>query len=131
MKQQEPLNRTRKVTVRFQVDEYSKVYTSFKKTTKRKLSEYIRAVLLHKPITVYTRNRSLDDLVSELIVLKNDLSAIGNNFNQAVKKLHTLDHNSEIRSWVLMNEKSKVELMQKVEEIKVKMAKISEVWLQK
>ncbi len=67
MKQQESLNRTRKVTVRFGADEYQKIYANFRKTTKRKLSEYIRAVLLHKPITVYTRNQSLDDFVSELI----------------------------------------------------------------
>jgi hypothetical protein len=131
MKQPNSLNRTRKVTVRFGVDEYRKIYSSFRKTTKRKLSEYIRAVLLNKPITVYTRNQSLDDFVSELIGLKNELSAIGNNFNQAVKKLHTLDHISEIRTWALMNESCKGELMQKVEEIKEKMAKISELWLQK
>ncbi|MEI9911586.1 MAG: hypothetical protein WDO71_19190 [Bacteroidota bacterium] len=46
---------------------------SFKTTTKRKLSEYIRYVLLDKPITVYTRNQSFDDILASLNGLKNEL----------------------------------------------------------
>ena len=58
---------TRKVTIRFKPEEYSKVNASFSKTTKRKLSEYIRYVLLEKPVTIYTRSESIDDLMAELI----------------------------------------------------------------
>lgn len=131
MKQPETINKTRKVTVRFSPEEFQKIHSHFKNTTKQKLSEYIRSVLLQKKITVYTRSKSLDDFVAELILLKNELSAIGNNFNQLVKKLHTLEHFSEIKAWVQINEASKHQLMKKVEEIKEKMNQISEQWLQK
>ena len=127
----QPINRTRWLHLRLTPQEYETIKKRQAKSTCRKLSEWSRRLLLGKPVTVYTRNQSLDDFVSELILLKNELSAIGNNFNQLVKKLHTLNHISEIKSWAVLNEASKVEFMKKVEEIKEKMSKISEVWLQK
>ena len=124
------INLTRKVTVRFKPAEYNKVHAAFKATTKRKLSEYIRYVLLDKPVTVYTRNKSMDDFMEEMILLRNELSAIGNNFNQTVKRLHTLDRFPEIKSWALHNEKSKENFMQKIEEINQHIAQFSDKWLQ-
>jgi len=130
MKTSEKSKLTRKVTVRFKQEEYNKVNASFKATTKRKLSEYIRYVLLEKPVTVYTRNQSIDDLMAQLILLKNELSAIGNNFNQAVKKLHTMDKNSDLKTWVLLNEKHKENFFKKVDEINQKIIQLSGQWLQ-
>jgi hypothetical protein len=121
---------TRKVTVRFKPEEYSKVNASFRRTTKRKISEYIRYVLLEKPVTVYTRSQSIDDLMAELILLKNELSSIGNNFNQAVKRLHTMDYKQELKSWLLLNEKHKEIFFKKVDEINQKINQLSGQWLQ-
>jgi hypothetical protein len=59
--------------------------------TDRKLSQYARKVLLAKLITVNQRNQSLDYFMAEMIVLRNELNAIGNNYDQAVKRLHTLE----------------------------------------
>jgi len=53
--------------------EYKKIHTGFSLSTKRKLSEYIRSILLNKPITEYTRNRSFDDFVAEMILHRNEL----------------------------------------------------------
>ena len=130
MKTNEKSKLTRKVTVRFKQEEYNKLNASFKSTTKRKLSEYIRYVLLEKPMTVYTRNQSIDDLMTQLILLKNELSAIGSNFNQAVKRLHTMRNSAELKAWVLLNEKHKENFFKKVEEINQKIFQISSLWLQ-
>lgn len=123
-------NRTRKVTVRFAEAEFNKVMHSFRTTTKRKLSEYIRYVLLEKPVTVYTRDQSLDDMLALFNSLKNELSAIGNNFNQAVKRLHTMDRITEIKSWAEAGEKQRELFMEKVAEINQKIAQLSDKWLQ-
>lgn len=120
----------RKVTVRFTDEEYEKLNQSFKMTTKRKLSEYVRAVLLGKPVTVYRRNQSFDDFVAEMILLRNELKAIGNNFNQSVKKLHTMDHDKEIKTWALLNENSKQIFIKKVDEINSKIMQIANKWSQ-
>ena len=130
MKMREKSKLTRKVTVRFKQEEYNKVNVSFKATTKRKLSEYIRYVLLEKPVTVYTRNQSIDDLMAQFILLKNELSAIGSNFNQVVKRLHTMDKNPELNAWVLLNEKHKENFFKKVDEINQKITQLSSQWLQ-
>jgi hypothetical protein len=124
------INLTRRVTIRLKPDEYSKIHSKFKSTTKRKLSEYIRAVLLEKPLTVFTRSKSLDDFISEMILLRSELNSIGNNFNQSVKRLHTLDKIPDIKTWAILNEKSKEILIKKVDEIKEKINQISDKWLQ-
>jgi hypothetical protein len=126
----EKVNLTRKITVRFKPDEYNKVNVSFKATTKKKLSEYIRYVLLEKPVTVYTRDQSVDELMSELVRLRNELSAIGSNFNQLVKRLHTANHFQEIRTLVLLAETDQKKFLEKSNEINLKIAEMSGKWLQ-
>lgn len=130
MKRKEKINRTRRLTVRFSEAEYNKIETSFRTTTKRKLSEYVRFVLLEKPVTVYTRDQSMDDMLALFNSLRNELSAIGNNFNQAVKRLHTMDRIAEIKSWAEASEKQRQLFMEKVSEINQKIAQVSDKWLQ-
>ena len=72
----------------------------------------------------------MDDLMAELILLKNELSAIGNNFNQVVKRLHTMDDKQDLQSWLLLNEKHKENFFKKVEEINQKITQLSDQWLQ-
>lgn len=63
----------------------------FEKSTCQKMSEYCRSILLGKVTTVKYRNESLDEMFEELVTLRKELNAVGNNLNQAVHKLNTLD----------------------------------------
>lgn len=119
------------ISIRVKPHEYNTIHGHFKNTTCRKLSEYIRKVLLNKPVTVTYRNQSADELLAAMNQLKNELSAIGNNFNQSVKKLHTLDTIPEIRTWAVLNEASKQSLLKKVEEIRQRMNQLYEAWYRK
>ena len=123
--------RTKWVHVRLTPDEYKKIDDRFSATTCRKISDYARKLLLQKPVTIYTRNESLDDFMTEMILLRNELNALGNNYNQVVKKMHTLEHLHEFKSWVLLNEQQQQRLLLKVGEIKEKINSISDKWLQK
>jgi hypothetical protein len=123
-------NRNQWLHIRLTESELEKLNTGFEKSTSRKLSEYARRILLEKPITYYQRNQSIDDFVTEMILLRNELSAIGNNFNQAVKKLHTLDDVPEIKTWAILNESIKEKFMQKIEEIKKHINQFSDQWSQ-
>jgi hypothetical protein len=122
--------RNRLIGLRLTAKEYEKIETAWKRTTCRKLSEYVRRVLFNKPITVYQRNQSLDDFMTEMIQLRSELNGIGNNFNQAVKKLHTLHQITEFRSWIITYELEKQTLLNKVDEIKARINKIADQWLQ-
>ena len=72
----------------------------------------------------------MEPFISEMILLRSELNFIGNNFNQSVKRLHTLDEISEIKVWAILNEKSKEIFIKKVDEIKGKINQISDKWLQ-
>jgi hypothetical protein len=119
------------LTVRLNEDEEKKLNKFFSRTTSGSLSEYARDVLLSEPVNVIYRNQSADEFLSEMILLKKELNAIGNNFNQAVHKLHMLDHVPEIKAWAILNESSKKVFIKKVDEIKVKMNQIYQQWSQK
>ena len=121
---------SRKVTIRLSPEVFNKLNIGYKKSTKQKLSEYIRAILMDKPITVYVRNQSYDDFVAEMILLRNELKAIGNNFNQYVKKLHAMEHETEIKTWAMLNENNKQLFFKKVEEINSKISQIEGKWSQ-
>lgn len=123
--------RTKWLHIRLNETEYSIINSNWQKTTTRELSDYARRALLKKPVTIRYRNGSADEILAELIRLKNELHAIGNNFNQAVHKLHTLDTIPQVKIWLLANESLKNSFLKKTEEIKVWMALIYEQWSQK
>ena len=123
-------NRSRLVGVRFKQEEYRLLHDKYKTTTCRQLSEYIRRVLFDKKITVFSRNKSMDDFMTELIVLRKELAAIGNNLNQAVKTLHTYREISEVKIWILFNDGMIKEIAKHTEEIKSQINQFSESWSQ-
>jgi len=123
-------NRNKWLHLRLKPEEYQKIHKRFSKSTCRKLSEYARKILLDEPLTMNYRNQSLDEFMSEIILLRRGLNALGNNFNQAVRRLHTLQQIAEFKAWILSYEQEKKILFIKVKEIKMYIQKISEKWLQ-
>ena len=63
-----------------------------------------------------------------MLQLKKELNAIGNNYNQAVKKLHTLDRDQEVKKWVVENEIVRQKFLRLTEQIFFKMNQIHEQW---
>lgn len=122
--------RTKWLHLRLTPDEYQKIMNEFNKSTCRKISDYARKNLLQKPIVSTYRNQSLDDFMAEMIRLRSELNAIGNNFNQAVKKLHTLHQIADFKHWIISYELEKKILFNKVDEIKKHIQKFAESWLQ-
>ena len=118
------------ISFRVKPQEYEQIHRHFSATTNRKLSEYARKVLLNKPVVIKYRNQSADEFLSAMIPLKNELNAIGNNLNQAVKKLHTLNQIPEFKNWLTSYETDRQILFKKVDEIKSKINQIYEQWLQ-
>lgn len=127
---EEQNNRTKWLHLRLTPDEYQKIMKEFNKSTCRKISDYARKNLLQKPIIGTYRNQSLDDFMAEMIRLRGELNAIGNNFNQAVKKLHTLQKITDFKHWLISYELEKKIFFNKVDEIKKHIQKFAESWLQ-
>ena len=123
-------NRSRKVTVRFTIAEYEQLQDLLANTTCRQLSEYIRRLVLGKPVTIKVRHQSLDDLLEELVSLRGALNAIGHNYNQAVKKLHTLRQIPEFRNWLTTHEEMGQMLLQQSAFLSQRIAQIADRWWQ-
>ncbi len=123
-------NRNKRIICRLTQEEHAKIERGWKASACRKLSDYMRRCLLGKPIIVTYRNSSQDDLMTELARLRNELNNIGNNFNQVVKKMHTLNHIPEFRSWLIAYEIEKNILGNKIDDIRNTVKKLLEIWLQ-
>lgn len=123
-------NRSKRIICRLTPEELAKLEKKWKASTCRKLSDYIRHSLFDKPIITTYRNSSQDDLMAELTRLRNELNNVGNNFNQVVKKMHTLHHIPEFRSWLIAYEIEKNILANKVDDIRNTVKKLLGIWLQ-
>lgn len=130
MKEKKPF-RDRWLTIRLSKDEEEALAKFFQKTTCQSLSEYGRAVLLKEPVVVLIRNASADDFLEEMVGLKKELNAIGNNFNQAVHRLHTLDEFPDVKLWILLSESQRAALLKKTDDILQKLTQIHSLWLPK
>lgn len=129
MMEEQKTKRTRWLHLRLTPEEYKIIMVFYLQSTCRKLSEYARMQLIKKPVIGKYRNQSQDDLMSEIIALRNELNAIGNNFNQSVKRLHTLNDFTEFRQWIIRYELDKNTISSKLENLKKSIQKIGELWL--
>ena len=93
-------------------------------------SEYARKVLLGKPKVLQYRDDSLVDFETEMLELKRELRAISGNFDQMIRRLHTLQHLPGIQPWVQLNEEDKTRLDKQIETISADIETIFELWLQ-
>jgi len=124
-------NRTHRLIVRFKPAEFELIEKRFKKTLFRKLSEYTRNVLLEKTITVTYRDKAMDDVLEELILLRRELNAIGNNLNQAMRQINSVHGNADTKLWAnlltIVNGKVEPAILQ----IKERMNHYADIWSQK
>jgi hypothetical protein len=122
--------RNKVLVVRLNEEEYSELQRLFKNTTCRNRSDYVRRIVLVRPVTVKYRNSSVDDFLTDMLAMKKELNAVGNNFNQSVHKLHMLDHLPEFRAWAIKNEQDKVVLFGKIDNIMKRVNEMYKLWSQ-
>lgn len=129
MKEQD--NKIKVIHIRMSESEYNSLHKHFSQTTCRKFSQYLRKLIFGKAVTVNIRNASLDDFMTEIMLLKKELSSIGNNINQAVKKLHTTKDFEQAKNWYVALELERWDLHKTVDKIQSLIEQKTEEWLQK
>ncbi len=118
------------VNTRFSSTEFETLQQHFKTSTHKDLACYVREVVLKKPVNVNFRNQSVDDFVTDMTAMRRELNAIGNNFNQAVHRLHSLQQLPELRQWLLLNEQDKTQLFRQLESIQTRINQLYKLWSQ-
>ena len=122
---------TRVLLTRFKQTEYDQLNKRFNNTRFRKLSEYVRSVLLDKPVTVNYRDKSMDDVLEEMVLLRQELNAIGNNLNQAMRSINSAHGNADTRLWMSLLSVINTKLEPAISQIKEQMNQYADIWSQK
>lgn len=123
-------NRKRRIYVRLTDKEFSTLGSRCKNTTCRSVSDYVRRCLFSKPITTISRDASADEAITQMSHLNRELNAIGNNFNQLVRKINATSQTAEMKGLLLLFESQKKILFSKIDEVKEQLQKLAEKWLQ-
>lgn len=128
MKKKEKSNRVRRIIFRLTEQEFEQLNGRLQQTIYKNISELLRYMVFQRKITVYTRDASMDDFMAEMIWLRNELNAIGNNFNQAVRRLNTFRKVTDLLPWYLENRSQYKQLLDKVGEIKHRINDFADRW---
>jgi|HubBroStandDraft_2_1064218.scaffolds.fasta_scaffold162290_2 hypothetical protein len=112
------------IHLRVTEEEYSKLQNVYQGTTCRMFSDFLRTVLLRRPITVYYRNRTADEFVTVALQLKNEMNDIGRNFNQVVRKINIAHSDDELGLYLFDLHIQQDEARYKIKEICLKMEQI-------
>lgn len=131
MKRDKNAIRNKWVTLRMNEAEYKLLEQNRRRTTEKNNSNYLRKLALHLPLTQLTRNQSIDECTAALIGIKKELNLIGQNLNQVVHKLHTLDRIAEFRSWAEQYEATRQSIQEATTGLLIKAHQILQQWSQK
>ncbi|QQL49886.1 plasmid mobilization protein [Mucilaginibacter ginkgonis] len=119
------------LNLRLTEDEFKTFKKHQQKSIFRKMSDYGRALLLNKPVTIYYRDKSADNAIEELAILRRELNAIGRNINQVTKQINTANGKPVPGSWIELIRMINKRLEPKMDEIQERMNKFSDLWSQK
>ncbi|MCO6147903.1 plasmid mobilization relaxosome protein MobC [Flavobacterium sp. NRK1] len=123
-------NRKRRIYVRLTEKEFTILESRYKNTTCRSVSDYVRHCLFSRAINTITRDASADEVIIQMSYLNRELNAIGNNFNQLVKKVNASSQTAEIKGMLFLFDSQKKTLFSKIDEVKAQLQKLAEKWLQ-
>ncbi len=123
-------NKTRWVHVRLSEAEREQLQENFSRTTERKISAYVRNILLGKPMIKGVRNLTGEAYFRSFSQLLKDLNGVANNFNQAVHKLHTLRQHPQYLRWLVAYQSDQERLLKDIEAIKKFINDNAGRWLQ-
>jgi len=124
-------NRSKYLKVRLKPSEEEMLIKQFKKSRFQNISEYGRAVILGKPVTIIYRDKSMDEVLEELILLRRELNFIGNNLNQAVKNINSVHGAPDIILWQHLLNIISGKLEPSITQIKERMNNYADLWSRK
>ena len=124
-------NRSKWLKIRLKPSEEKRLNKRYKKSTFQNLSEYGRAMILGEPVTVIHRDKSMDEVLEELALLRRELNSVGNNLNQAVRNINSAHGLPDSRLWMNLLTIINGKLEPSITQIKERMTKYADLWSQK
>jgi mobilization protein MobC len=86
-----PENKLLKHRVTTKIDEqtYQRLCRLLDQNPRNDMSRLVRAILTNRPVRIFTRDMTLDNLMEELTRLRTEIKHIGVNINQMTKKFNS------------------------------------------
>lgn len=124
--EQLPNARQRRLNIRLSQQEWDKVHKLASNTTCRSVSEYARKVLEEKPVKVFYRNKSFDELEEKMTDLLSRMESYAGTFTSLAKRMSILYNIPEIKAALPLLLASEKHFLLQMEEIKEQLQKISD-----
>lgn len=119
-----------RIDVRLTGAEHSKIDNMYKISTCRTKAQYVRELIFNRPVRIFYRNQSLDDLIEEIVILNREINILKEHQSKTLEILYTYKNSSELNESIQLAALKITGLHKKMDEVKNQMEKITEKWLQ-
>ena len=124
------LTKIRSVYLGLTYGEYYTIERKYKTSTCHSLSEYLRKLLLGKPVTIIYRNQSLEDLIEEIVPLNNQINSVRDSLVELLDKLSLQEQIDPLTPSLETLELQINQLCKIIGETKKQIEKITHQWSQ-
>ena len=119
-----------RIDVRLTGAEHSKIDNMYKISTCRTKAQYVRELIFNRPVRIFYRDQSLDDLIEEIVILNREINILKEHQSKTLEILYTYKNSSELNESIQLAAFKITGLHKKMDEVKNQMEKITEKWLQ-
>jgi hypothetical protein len=120
-----------KIQTRVNAAKYKELSELAEKATHGSISDLLRYLLYHRPLSLKTRDHTLDYFMPELIRLRRELNHIGVNINQVTHYFNQNDEQTRRLFYAMKVAAHFDAVTAKCEEILYTIEKLGERWLQR
>ncbi|HEX9504101.1 MAG TPA: plasmid mobilization relaxosome protein MobC [Patescibacteria group bacterium] len=117
------------VTIRIGEEKFNELKKLLDGNSQNDMSRLLRDILHNKPITVFTKDKTLDNLMEELAKLRSEIRAIGVNINQITRLFNTYPEPQRKALFAKMAFKEHQALEPKITALLEIVSKLAKRWL--
>ncbi len=117
------------VAIRIGDEKFNELKKLLEGNPQNDMSRLLRDILHNKPITVFTKDKTLDNVMEELAKLRSEIRAIGVNINQITRLFNTYPDPQRKALFAKMAFKEHQALAPKITELLEIVSKLAKRWL--
>jgi predicted amino acid racemase len=118
------------IHIRITTAENSKLDNLYKTSTCHSKAEYAREAIFNRPVRIFYRNQSLDDLLEEIVILNREINTLKDKLSITAQRLYTHRNGTEDKELFQGIDVNVAVLNKKMDEVKNQIEKIVDKWLQ-
>jgi hypothetical protein len=122
---------TQRVQVKLTSGDFDRIHKLRQTSDCKSVSELVRRILTRRPITMLTKDTTLDVTMEELIRLRKELHFIGHNINQITHHFHSANFPKDKLFYALKVTDEFDKMQQRLNAVMSRITELGKLWLQK